>query len=325
VGESHGTFALAGYGLAPAGTAVQVGLGGNDLLGRLNWQALAGLGDGAGPRGAQVGAAWRGWRWAPSLQAFSVLERPSSQRFAPVAGFDQERRGAELAFTWEALGRPRLRLRPFAALERAESLEGPSTWTRRLAGLEAGWAEHWSAGAQGLSLAATFRGVAGTTEGQAWRLGRASLRAGWLNPAVPLRVRVEAGRLGGDPTALDRFHLGGLPTALLPEALDAPRVVQAALPARSATGDRLARLRGEADLGILTAYIEHTALWAGPGPRPAAQRVAGLELDQQGLGLPPDLVRRVAGNLRFSLGLHRPLDGPMKNRTVGTLSVIVRP
>jgi hypothetical protein len=38
-----------------------------------------------------------------------------------------------------------------------------------------------------------------------------------------------------------------------------------------------------------------------------------------------DLMRRLMGGLSFTVGLHRPLDGIMKDRTVGTLSVIVRP
>jgi hypothetical protein len=51
----------------------------------------------------------------------------------------------------------------------------------------------------------------------------------------------------------------------------------------------------------------------------------GLELDSGQVGVPMDVLRRLAGNLTFTLGVHRPLDGVMKDRTVGTLSVIVRP
>ena len=130
-------------------------------------------------------------------------------------------------------------------------------------------------------------------------------------------MHLEEGRLGGDPTALDRFHLGGVGTSLLPTALDANRVVQAALPAYTATGNRLRRLRGDLGLGLLHAYVEHAAVWQDAAPRPSAQRVAGLELDSRDLGLPLDVLRRLAGNLSFTLGLHRPLDGTMKGRTCG--------
>lgn len=324
VAESHGTFPLEGYSATPSGLSAQLGLGGNDILGRLNWQVLAGLGDGAGPRGAMAGAAWRAWRWAPSLQAFSLLERPSSQRFAPVVGFDRERRGLALAFDREDLGRPRSHLRPVAAYERVTP-EGGTPVNRALWGLEAGLGSFWSRDGHGLRAALDAREQHGRTDGRTWDLTRATLTVGWINPWSPLTVRLEAGRLGGDSTGLDRFHLGGVGTSLLPTPLDANRVVQAALPAYTATGDRLRRLRADLGLGPFRAYVEHAALWQASDPRPAAQRVAGLELDSRALGLPMDVLRRLAGNLSFTLGIHRPLDGAMKDRTVGTLSVIVRP
>jgi hypothetical protein len=138
-------------------------------------------------------------------------------------------------------------------------------------------------------------------------------------------VSLEEGHIGGSPSDFDRFHLGGLPTSLLPTALDANRVIQAALPAYTVIGNRLQRLRGDLGLGIFQAYLEHATVWQDSAPRPSAQRVLGLELDSRKLGLPMDILRRVAGNLSFTLGVHRPLDGAMKQRTVGTLSVIVRP
>jgi hypothetical protein len=124
---------------------------------------------------------------------------------------------------------------------------------------------------------------------------------------------------------MDRFHLGGVATSLLPTALDGNRVIQAALPAYTASGNRLQRLRGDLRFGLLQAYVEHSSVWQDTNAKPSAQRVLGLELDSQNLSLPMDLLRRLAGNLSFTVGLHRPLDGIMKGRTVGTLSVIVRP
>ncbi|GLH68439.1 hypothetical protein [Geothrix edaphica] len=324
VGESHDTFTLAGYSATPSGLSAQLGAGGNDLLNRLNWQVLAGLGDGAGPRGGMAGVAWRGWRWAPSLQAFSLLERPSSQRFAPLAGFDRERRGAELAFERADLGRPRAHFRPVAAFERVAPADA-SPIHRALWGVDAGLGSFWSRDGQGLRAALASREQQGRTDGHAWTLTRTTLTLGWINPWSPLTVHLEEGRIGGDPTTLDRFRLGGVGTSLLPTALDANRVVQAALPAYTATGNRLRRLRGDLGLGLLRAYVEHATVWQDAAPRPSAQRVAGLELDSRDIDLPLDVLRRLAGNLSFTVGLHRPLDGTMKGRTVGTLSVIVRP
>ncbi|HEX7552636.1 MAG TPA: hypothetical protein VF378_03725, partial [Geothrix sp.] len=324
VGESHSVFSLAGYSATPSGLSAQLGLGGNDLINRLNWQVLAGLGDGAGPRGGMAGLAWRGWRWAPSLQAFSILEHPSSQSFAPRLGFDRERRGAELALVREDLGRPLSYLRPVVAFEQATPV-GAKTIGRSLWGVDAGLGSFWSLNDQGFRTSLAAQEQQGRTDGQAWNLARATFTAGWLNPWVPLTVRLEEGHIGGNATVLDRFHLGGVPSSLLPTALDGNRVVQAALPAYTSTGNRLQRLRGELGLGIFQAYLEHTAVWEDTLPRPSAQRVAGLELDSRNLPVPMEILRRLAGNLTFTLGVHRPLDGVMKQRTVGTLSVIVRP
>ena len=324
LGETQSVFSVVGYSTTPSGVSAQLGAGGNDLLHRLNWLVLAGLGDGAGPRGGTAGLAWRGWRWAPSLQIFSLLERPSSQRFAPLPGFDRERRGAELALERDDLGRPKTHLRPMVAFEQVTPVGAPAI-SRSLWGLEAGLGSLWGRNEQGLRVSLAAWGQQGRTDHQSWNLARFTLTVGWLNPWTPITVRMEEGRVGGDPNQLDRFHLGGVPTSLLPTSLDGNRVAQPALPAYTSVGNRLQRLRGDLGLAIFQLYVEHTTVWQEAASKPSAQRVVGLELDSKNLALPLDVLRRLTGNLSFTLGLHRPLDGPMKDRTVGTLSVIVRP
>lgn len=324
VGESLKAFSIGGYSLTPSGLSAQIGAGFNDILGRLNGQVLAGIGDGAGPRGGEAGVSWHGWRWAPSFQLFSELERPSAQRFGPVTGFDRERRGAELAFTREDLGRPGLVLTPSVAFERVAFVDGP-TVDRRAAAFRGAWNAYWLVDREGASVGASLAAQSGRTDGRNWTLARGALAARWINPWVPVTLRWEQGRLSGDPTALDRFHLGGVATSLLPVSLDLNRVAQPALPAYQATGDRFQRLRGELGFGPLSAYLEHSAVWDAADARPAALRVMGLELDSRNLNLPMDILRRVAGNLQFAIGIHRPLDGVMRHRTVATLSVILRP
>ena len=324
-GESHEVFSLIGYSDTPSGLSYQIGGGGNDMLNRLNWQVLAGLGNSTGPRGGMLGATWRGWSWAPSLQVFSALDRPSRQDHLAAQGYDREHRGTELAFEYHDLGRPWFTLRPVAAFERIAPYGGAESFARSLVGGEASLGNLWSWDGHGFRGATGLKAYQGRTGGQAWTLSRLSLTAGWINPWVPVTVCAEAGRLGGDPTTPDAFHLGGVPTSLFPTSLDGNRVVQAALPAYTTTGNRLQRLRGNLGLGVLQAYVEHATVWQDTLARPSAQRVAGLELDSQNLNLPLDVLRRLVGNLSFTLGLHRPLDGVMKGRTVGTISLIVRP
>jgi hypothetical protein len=311
-----------------------MGIGGTDILGRLNWHALASLGDGAGPRGGSLGVAYRGWRWAPSLQVFSALERPSSQRFMPVHGMDRERRGAELALIFENRGTLPFTLGPFVSYERIVSMEAErETVSRSFSGAFTSIRKRWSRG-EDWSLAAQMklRGGFGRTDDHSWSLARAEIGLAIANPVLPITLRAESGRVGGDPTSLDHLHLGGVTSSIVPAGLDGNRVEQPALPAFRATGNRLTRWRGEVllfpEAGI-RGYIEHTALWDSHRSRSPYLKVTGLEWPIHER-VPDALASSLLGRFTLTLGLHRILnetrpDRPMKDRTVFTLSLILRP
>lgn len=326
VGDSHAMGSRVGYSLMPSARGLQLGWGGNDLLGRLNWHVLGGIGEAMGPRGAALGVAYRGWRLAPSLELFSNLEKPSRQAFAPVAGFDRQRRGAELAFTFQQAGHLPFRFRPVLAWESVKACDpGAVRVDRGLGGAELAASFFRSRGeAWGLGLALDARAGAGRTDGQAWNLARGSLALGLRTPLGRLTGRLSEGRVGGDPTALDRFHLGGETPGLVAESLDWNRVAQAALPAYLQAGNRMRSLRGELGDGFMHLYLEHAAVWDRGGARPAYQRAAGVEIPVHAL-LPASLAQPLLGRFTCTLGLHRTLDGVMKDRTVGTFSLVLRP
>lgn len=321
-----------GMGASPSGLAYQLGYGGADLLGRASWQVLAGFGDGAGPRGAALGGAWRGWRWAPALEAFSSLERPSRQDWFAPQDLDRERRGAELSFTFEDRGRWPFSFRPHVAVERIQWLEpGRPGGTRRLLGVEADVRRLWRPGERwAFEARMDGRAQQGCSFDHAWNLLRGALRLRVLPPGElpPLALEAEAGRLGGAPSPLDRFHLGGLPTSLVPSGLDNGRVSQPALPGHLLRGDRFQRTR--ASLGsAFRGYWEAGLAWDQHDPRPAAQRVVGLEFALTDL-VERDLLAPLLGRTTFTLGLHRILsDGPgpvkLKDKHVFTASVVLRP
>ena len=324
------TGSRAGLGVSPSGVAYQLGWGGSDLLGRASWQVLAGFGNGAGPRGAAAGAAWRGWRWAPALEVFSSLERPSRQEGTAPPDLDRERRGAELSFTFEDRGRWPFRLRPLVATERVEDPDGGRPGgSRALAGLEAGLRWAWRPGERwGLEAQAESRVQRGRSLQQDWSLQRAGLRLRLRPPGdLPaLALEAEAGRLGGAPTAVDLFHLGGLPTSLVPASLDASRIVQPALPDHLQRGDRFRRARASLG-GAFRGYWEAALAWDRSAPRPSAQRTAGIEFALTDL-VEADLLAPILGRSTFTLGLHRLLgEGPaaLKDRLVFTASVVLRP
>ena len=312
--------------ITPSGTTSQLGLSGQDLLGRLSWQVLAGFGDGAGPRGATAAMSSTRWLWKPSLQVFSALERPGLQPTAPVDR-DQERRGLEAALAYDDLSSPRLWTSPVVAWEQDPQLPrtGPNwTRTRSLAGLRSGLQALWGRGAWVLTatpsldlyLGSTREAFGGTAS---WNATRAALELRLDTPLTGLTLKGEEGRIGGGST--ETFHLGGVTTSLIPLSLDLNRLEQAALPAYTAEGDRFLRTRMAVG-GLVRAYLEGSALWNGGQPRPAFQRVAGVEfaLDLDGPG-----GEQQAKKMNLRVGVHRPLDGEMRGRTVGTLTLVVRP
>jgi hypothetical protein len=322
-----------GISESPSGHSWQVGYGGGDILGQASWQVLGAAGEAAGPRGGAAGLAWRGWRWAPSLEVFSSLERPSRQSWVQPKGLDRERRGAELAFTFEDKGTWPHSLRLALATERATSLDDPGQdLDRSLAGLEAALAPVWRpAGMWAFRASTSLRVVLSRAGSQTSTLQRAQLALSVVPPAAfpPLAVRLETGRIGGgNSTPLTGFQLGGLATSLVPSSLDAQRIEQAALPAFTATGNRLRR--GRVELGrIGRVYLEHTAVWDEARPRPHFQRIAGIEFVLDDL-LEGNSLDSLMGRMRFSLGFHRLLDdGPegakLRGRHTFTASVVLKP
>lgn len=312
------TLPAAGLSLTPSGSSVQVGLAGSDLLGRLSWQAMIGLGDAAGPRGGTLSVASSAWAWQPSASLFTALERPSRQRLAPAAA-DRERRGGEVMALYADQGPTPFWISPVAAWERV----WPQDLTpvqRGLAGLRAGVRLLRARGGWGVDLAPSGQVYQGATGGQAWRAWRGAVRLRLETPLAPVTVLGERGALAGNPNEI--FTLGGVTGVLAPASLDLNRVAQPALPARTATGDRFLRWRGELG-GTVHLYAEGAALWTAGGDRGPFQRVLGLEatLDRRAFPGGETLFRRV----RVEAGVHRPLDGAMAGRTVATVTVLVRP
>ncbi|MBI3129773.1 MAG: hypothetical protein HYZ13_00300 [Acidobacteria bacterium] len=325
VGETLKALSTFGATASPSDSGIQIGVGFNDILGRLGGQVLVGEGRGATVRGALAQATWQGSEWEPTLQFFQARQRLSLQRDHPVSGFDRDRRGVAFALDHATLGITTTREHLGLSMERQRSLEGAGSFTRSLADLGLGIGLHRSFGEWGFEASLQARLFLGRTDAQRWQANRGAARLQFLNPLLPVTVRFEEGRLSGSPMPQDRFHLGGITSNLMPKALEANRIAQAALPAFLATGDRFRRWRGELELPFGHAYLEHLAVWDGTSPRPPYQRVAGWELSEEDVSLRQDLLRRLVGRLAFRLGLHRVLDGPTRDQTVGTFTLAIHP
>jgi len=292
---------------------------------------------------------YRGWQLAPSLQAFSSRENPSKQRFAPVDDLDRERKGGELAFTWEQRGLAPMIIKPFAAYETVKSLEQPSPQDadRYMAGAMAAFStertKSGGSGEWGFGAFASIGGAYGRTKPKAtsslepmsiqhysddendkdkmdnnWNIARLSAGLSLITPAGKISTMAEEGRVGGNFGILDTFHLGGLNVALLPSGPDMNRVQQAALPSFTQSGDRMRKFTVRLWDFF---YYEKVAVWNSKGPGPEYLRVTGAQISLDSLLATSDVASFLGATPEFSIGLHRPLDGIMKNRYVFTYSI----
>jgi hypothetical protein len=320
-----------GFSLSPSTGSFFVGMGGSDILGRMDWHVLAAIGNAKGPRGAAFGFAYKGWGFAPSLEVFSSLEKPSAQKFAPISGFDRERHGAEIAFTRQRLGLAQQYFRPFLACETVNYVDDAGSNTnRQLAGAMLAIAGQRSRGNWGLGGALALQGAAGLTDlggpdsNGRFTLYRGKTEASFYTPIGRFSVSGESGRVTGDFHDPDFFSLGGQNSGLVPSSLDMNRVQQPALPAYTQVGDTMERLRfewGEKD-NVAYLYFEKAAVWQKHLHRTDSHRVLGLELKLDSMFY--SAAGSALGTLpSVNIGIHRPLDGIMKNRTVFTVNIAV--
>ncbi len=325
VGETLEAFYASGVHAGPWGESAELGAGFNDFLGRLNGFVIGAVGNAAGPRGGAAALRWNGWRTPVQFHAYSLLERPSAQKFQPILGLDRERRGAELALDFPVLGPTSLNVGFRFLAEQEQRLLPADTLHRHLLELHAEGLYRRSRGEWAYELGLDGRSVEGRTDTAHWSRERAKVQGGLETPWLSLRAMGEFGQMAGTPSFTDRFSLGGAATSLSSISADGFRVSQPGLPSFLATGDHFRRLRAEMDPGLGKVFVEHTALWTDPMPRPSALRVVGWELDSSDYDLPLERIQGLIGRVSFRLGIYRILDGVLKHRTTASLSLSIRP
>jgi hypothetical protein len=325
--DSHHVSVRIGGTDSPSGHSTQIGLGGQDILPRLDWEVVASIEDAGtnGARGAFAGGTWRGWTWAPRLQVFSEYDRPSQQKFLPVQGWDQEHRGIELGVgrDWLNLG-DGLRVQGALATERVESIDSGNYVSRALAWSKARQKTTWEQNGWQFTAGGEAQGALGRTSADKWNLTRALVTFGGGYRWAAVQLIGEAGRINGQPTRLDRFQFGGQDQGLSPSSLQVNTVFQPALPAHLESGDRFARWRAETPFGL---YIEGSSVWDGMQARPSFLRVMGLEAHFDSRDFAPyvnNFIRKFFGALEFRVGIHEALDGPTRHKGVYTYGLLAR-
>ena len=268
-----------GFSMGPDGSSYQLGVSGSDAVGRLRWQALAVVGNAAGPRGGSIAAAWLGFPAELRLQIFSALERPGSQRLVARPELDQERRGGFAAASW---GRPffwgGLRLEAGGGWTRVEQGEQPR-FDRALGSVRARGTLRRTRGESGFALDLDLSGSSGRTASASWSQQVAGARLSGITSAVSLALSACYGDTGGSPTRFDLFALGGASSAILPPGLDRNRVESPALPAAVQLGERFEAYRAELSPSgsPLLLYAERLRAWNGGTGKPDWIRLEGVE------------------------------------------------
>ncbi|HEY7113481.1 MAG TPA: hypothetical protein VIA45_11165 [Thermoanaerobaculia bacterium] len=313
-----------GFTAGPSGNSYQSGVEGRDVIGRLGWQALGAFGNAAGPRGGSLAVAWEGLPARLTLQMFSSLEKPGSQRLVPRPELDAQRWGLFANGSWE---------RPFDGAR--VGAEAGGGWTRVEPETGAAFSRAvasgrvWgrlvrTRGRSGFALSAHLEGALGDTDGGFWRQFSAGGRLAGITSFATLGMSARYGDTGGTPSAFDLFRLGGADSSILPPGLDRNRIYSPAMPAALQLGARLETYG--ADLAFsalpLVLYVERLRAWDPAAPRPDAVRVAGAELRLERL-LPEEL-RPDA--FSFYVGVARVRsEGPHLATTQGYGGLVYRP
>ncbi|HLE85297.1 MAG TPA: hypothetical protein VJG13_13235, partial [Thermoanaerobaculia bacterium] len=325
---------LLGVALAPSGLALEAGVRGGDVVGRLDWFLLGSLGDAGAVEGGVLTAAWRGLPVELSAALFATSEVPTDQELerglAVGLGLDREQTGLALAAAWDRrfpAGAAGARLGLFAA--RVQPLGPGSRREARDTGaatLRAGLA--WAPSRGKLSLPLELAGALqeGETDSEGWR--RWGLRAGVGVERAGAGLRLSWRRHGSEDTlfARDRFLVGGVSRSLLPEDADFGRIPAPALPTGYLVGEDHEAQRLELRLEALPAplfYERHrvASSFAGEGDWLS---LAGIEL--QG-SLPPTPIVALPA-LGFTAGAAYVLEDPageLRDEVRAWLAIAWRP
>ncbi|HYB54047.1 MAG TPA: hypothetical protein VEG84_09285, partial [Thermoanaerobaculia bacterium] len=280
-----------GFTMGPSGNSYQTGVEGSDVVGQLDWMALGAFGNAAGPRGGSLAGSWSGLPAKLTIQFFSALEKPGSQRLAPRPELDEERRGFFAGASW---GRPydggAVALDVGGGWTRVEDLTEDRTFSRTVGSARLSGGLRRTRGSLGYAVSGQLQGSLGNTAGGFWSQYLAEAKVSGITGVATLSFSARYGDTGGSPTPFDIFQIGGAESSILPSGLDRNRVPSPSLPAALQFGDRLESYR--ADLGLraipLVVYAESLRAWNPTLPRPDGVRVGGAELRLERL-LPEEL------------------------------------
>ena len=313
--------------IGPSGRTGGLGLRAGDVLGRWNALGAAELSDRGGVSGGTIAAAWDGWPVDVGLQVFRSEERYGEQpETVPFTGgpanLDEEGVVADLG--WLRFHRRGLfDLGLAAGRTEIAKPHGGSKVGRTTAGLTFGWTGTWRGRSWTLTLAPGVEAQVGTTDETDWERFAGELRITLERGDTRLVADGAHHFLEGEATDLDLLRLGGSPSTIRPALVDAHRLLDPALPAGAAAGDRAQRLgvRVDSEALPLSPFWRRYRVWSDGGSKDDWLDLAGLELvlDTEPvplLGLPGAELRVGAAYL---------FDEPLADEVTGWVVLVWRP
>jgi Tol biopolymer transport system component len=306
---------LVGGAYASATRALELGVRGGDLLGRLTYVAVGSLAaEDRGPAGALAGVAWRGWPVVLSGRLFHVAETPSLQPH-PLEGvgraLDVTRRGGEVDVTWERFGRP-YQGRAIGGMFVGQVRPSDGQWAgQQLVFAQGGYEARQSRDRVFVRHAVSVRGDVARTDGEPWQRLTLSLGGGAGHESFALGASLEQRSVHGRPAPFDRVSVGGMPSSVLPPAVVAGRRLAPPVPVGALIGDvhRAWRVELQSGAAPVLFYERHRVKDHG-GPWGDPLSWIGMEIDVEGGPLP--LLR--LPSVQATLGLARVLDRPAGSR-----------
>jgi hypothetical protein len=276
-------FPLVAVSATSTGGVWEKGIRGGDVLGRLDWLALASIATDGWPAGGALAATWRGWPVAVGFHLFRAHERPSDEEDVAGSGepLDLIRQGIELnaAQDWQ-WGGGALNVTARALWERVEPDRGGPDLDQRLGALRAAWGGYSRWGLWRFEPAFATHVEAGSTgDAGSWSRWGGAARFALSNGDTGLALSWRRDASRDLSYSFDGYQLGGAETSLLPGSVLANRISVPALPLGTRIGTDHEGERAELTLGFLPApiFYERHRVWGFGTERGDWLTLAGLE------------------------------------------------
>jgi len=277
---------------------LEMGVRVGDIVGKRDALLMVAYGGETGVTGALAAAEYRGLPVEIGVQGFTAIEEPEvMRRYGGALNLGGDRSGSALGAHY------RLGAwvdQPYA--ERVSDADSDVVPNDAVVFItpsrQAGYAQVGASLVEprraGMGLGITLRGQYGATGGEAWKRGESTTSI-WVGKGARLRGTYTRG-FSDAVSGLDRYRLGGVPSAVLPEVWQWSRMQSPGFALGSLRGANRDKVRAEiAGLGPGTLFGERHRMEDGPlvGPGATLVGIGGtFSIEEQPYGKLPSLTAK---------------------------------